>query len=118
MPNVSMREIPLPRPDRIATSWLPNLVCGERYWIIQKAIQFSEFVKGERSECISPLTTTPGKQACQGWMVSRSEAIHLSDAFDFRALAPAFYPRYRGRTNKLRSKLWSESTIYKIGAVL
>jgi hypothetical protein len=39
-----------------------------------------DFVKGERSECISPLTTLRTKHAFQGWMVSRSEAIHLTDA--------------------------------------
>ncbi|PSC80092.1 hypothetical protein C6P47_28740, partial [Klebsiella pneumoniae] len=54
--------------------------CGERYWLIQKALVLPDFVKGERSECISPLTTLRTKHACQGWVVSRSEAIHLTDA--------------------------------------
>ena len=58
--------IPLPQPDRLATSWLPNLVCGERYGIIQKAIQSPEFVKGERSECSSPLTTKRENKLVRG----------------------------------------------------
>jgi len=44
------------------------------------AIALPNFVKGERSECISPLTTPRKEDAYQGWMVSRSEAIHLTDA--------------------------------------
>lgn len=61
--------------------------CGERC-LLSRLFSTRYFVKGERSECISPLTTL-GKTGCTGWEVSRSEAFHLTDAvgFDFASEA-------------------------------
>ncbi|WP_247160168.1 hypothetical protein, partial [Escherichia coli] len=50
-------DIPLPRSDRLAALPLPNPICGERFLLFQKRYPDPDFVKGERSECISPLTT-------------------------------------------------------------
>lgn len=48
--------------------------------VISRRLYCLIFVKGEHSECISPLTTHRIKHAYQGWVVSRSDAIHLIDA--------------------------------------
>jgi len=59
-------------------------------------------VRGEQSECISPLTTLRTKYAWQAWEVSRSEAFHLLDAVD---LARERSDRCRGGVQGRRSLL-------------
>ena len=75
-------DIPLPRSGCSFLAALRYASAGTAAAVLahSKALVLPDFVKGERSECISPLTTLRTKHPCQGWVVSRSEAIHLTDA--------------------------------------
>ena len=82
-----------------------------------KAISLAEFVRGERSECSSPLTTQTEKEAGQGWMVSRSEAIHLQDALAFDLAVVAVLPLERfcaAKSSEYTSEKWPHGVTFSL----
>ncbi|EOC3173266.1 hypothetical protein ACI3BU_004538, partial [Salmonella enterica subsp. enterica serovar Rubislaw] len=77
-------DIPLPRTDRlgIASQCLPNPFLRRAVSPLSFFLRF-RFRQGRAKRVYFTLDDARIKQAYQGWMVSRSEAIHLPDRFLF-----------------------------------